>query len=135
MPVAAKHTSTSVNAAAVWRPSSGTWLIRGGSSIAWGVRGDIPVAGNFRGTALADQVVFRPGNGTWYLRWQETSTPTPPPPPPPPSPTCDPAYPTVCIPPPPPDLDCGDITYRRFVVRQPDPHNFDADGDGIGCES
>lgn len=48
---------------------------------------------------------------------------------------CDPSYPTVCIPPAPPDLDCGDITYRRFEVRPPDPHHFDADHDGIGCES
>ena len=50
---------------------------------------------------------------------------------------CDPAYPDpdVCIPPPPPDLGCGDIRYRRFTVLPPDPHNFDGDGDGIGCES
>jgi hypothetical protein len=47
---------------------------------------------------------------------------------------CDPSYPTVCIPPPPPDLDCRDIPYRNFVVRPPDPHRFDRDGDGIGCE-
>jgi len=49
--------------------------------------------------------------------------------------TCDPAYPSVCIPPPPPDLDCGDIRYRRFTVLPPDPHHFDGDHDGIGCES
>lgn len=48
---------------------------------------------------------------------------------------CDPAYPTVCIPPAPPDLDCGDIGDRRFTVRAPDPHNFDGDRDGVGCES
>ncbi len=47
---------------------------------------------------------------------------------------CDPAYPDVCIPPAPPDLDCGDISYRRFHVLRPDPHHFDGDGDGIGCE-
>ena len=47
---------------------------------------------------------------------------------------CDPAYPTVCIPPPPPDLDCGEITFRRFKVLPPDPHGFDGDKDGIGCE-
>jgi hypothetical protein len=47
---------------------------------------------------------------------------------------CEPSYPTVCIPPPPPDLDCGDIPYRNFVVRPPDPHRLDQDGDGIGCE-
>lgn len=48
---------------------------------------------------------------------------------------CDPAYPGVCIPPGPPDLDCGDILYRRFQVLSPDPHGFDRDGDGVGCES
>jgi micrococcal nuclease len=48
---------------------------------------------------------------------------------------CDAAYPTVCIPPPPPDLDCSDITFRRFKVLPPDPHHFDSDHDGIGCES
>lgn len=51
-----------------------------------------------------------------------------------PAQNCDSAYPTVCIPPPPPDLDCGQIPYRRFQVLPPDPHRFDADGDGIGCE-
>jgi uncharacterized protein DUF1524 len=48
---------------------------------------------------------------------------------------CDPAYPTVCIAPPPPDLDCADIPYRRFTVLAPDPHRFDGDHDGIGCET
>lgn len=52
----------------------------------------------------------------------------------PPQSNCDPSYPTVCIPSPPPDLDCRDIPYRTFVVRPPDPHGFDADRDGIGCE-
>lgn len=48
---------------------------------------------------------------------------------------CDPAYPDVCIPSPPPDLDCRDVPYRRFRVLPPDPHRFDSDRDGIGCES
>lgn len=47
---------------------------------------------------------------------------------------CHPSYPTVCIPPAPPDLDCGQIQYRRFTVLPPDPHRFDGDRDGIGCE-
>ena len=51
------------------------------------------------------------------------------------TPTCDPSYPGVCIPPAPPDLDCGQIQYRRFQVLPPDPHGFDRDGDGVGCES
>lgn len=49
---------------------------------------------------------------------------------------CDAAYPTVCIRPlnPGGDLDCADVAFRRFVVIPPDPHNFDGDGNGIGCE-
>ena len=47
---------------------------------------------------------------------------------------CDPSYPGVCIPPYPPDLDCGQIAFRRFVVLPPDPHRFDGNRDGIGCE-
>lgn len=59
---------------------------------------------------------------------------------------CELAYPGVCISPPPPDLDCGDISHRRFRVYLPtdrdipshltrfDPHRFDGDHDGIGCE-
>jgi micrococcal nuclease len=54
---------------------------------------------------------------------------------PPASGNCHPSYPTVCIPPPPPDLDCKDIPHKRFQVVGDDPHNFDRDGDGIGCES
>jgi micrococcal nuclease len=48
---------------------------------------------------------------------------------------CDPSYPTVCIPPPPPDLDCADVLpARAFTVVGADPHRFDSDHDGIGCE-
>ena len=48
---------------------------------------------------------------------------------------CDPSYPTVCIPPPPPDLDCKDVPYRGFKVVPPDPHGFDGNRDGVGCET
>lgn len=48
---------------------------------------------------------------------------------------CDPSYPDVCIKPPPPDLDCKDVPHWRFTVRQPDPHGFDENKDGVGCES
>jgi micrococcal nuclease len=50
---------------------------------------------------------------------------------------CDPAYPTVCIRPlnPGGDLDCADVPDRRFQVLPPDPHNFDGDLNGIGCEA
>jgi micrococcal nuclease len=47
---------------------------------------------------------------------------------------CDKSYPDFCIPSPPPDLDCKDIQQKNFRVLQPDPHKFDRDKDGIGCE-
>jgi micrococcal nuclease len=50
-------------------------------------------------------------------------------------PGCDPSYPDVCIPPSPPDLDCADVAARRFRVVAPDPHRFDMDHNGVGCES
>jgi len=60
--------------------------------------------------------------------------PPPPPPPPPPPANCDASYPDFCIPPPPPDLDCADIG-TSFTVVGSDPHGFDADDDGTGCDS
>jgi hypothetical protein len=51
-----------------------------------------------------------------------------------PSGDCSDAYPGLCIPPPPPTLNCSDVPYRWFAVRGPDPHGFDGDNDGYGCE-
>jgi hypothetical protein len=49
---------------------------------------------------------------------------------------CDPSYPDVCIPPPPPNLNCDDEGVpENFEVSGSDPHGFDGDNDGIGCES
>jgi hypothetical protein len=47
---------------------------------------------------------------------------------------CDNSYPDECIPPPPPVLDCSDIDEDDFEVRGADPHGFDSNGDGVGCE-
>jgi hypothetical protein len=61
-----------------------------------------------------------------------------PPPIPPPGGNCDRiSYPdpNVCIPPFPPDLNCGDVSHKNFKVTGSDPHGFDRDNDGIGCES
>ncbi len=52
-----------------------------------------------------------------------------------PGPSCDPSHPTVCIPPPSTDLDCDDVSFRNFKVIPPDPHGFDSDNDGVGCET
>lgn len=58
---------------------------------------------------------------------------------PPPAPTpvaisCDANYAGGCVPAVADDLDCADIGFAVEVIGE-DPHGFDADGDGSGCES
>lgn len=48
---------------------------------------------------------------------------------------CDASYPTICVPSGASDLDCSEIGYANFTVVGGDPHGFDRDGDGIGCET
>jgi hypothetical protein len=48
---------------------------------------------------------------------------------------CDSSYPDVCMASPHPDLNCGDVPYKNIKVEGDDPHGFDRDSDGIGCES
>lgn len=97
----------------------------------------------------AEEEARAAGIGLWGS--SPTPAPTPPPaaapnPPPamiqplvPPAATCEPSYPGICIAIGSADLDCGDIAWRQFAVvwnvPNPDPHRFDGDADGIGCES
>lgn len=53
--------------------------------------------------------------------------------PPAPRNNCDPNY-SPCVPMVSYDLDCPDIGYSVTVIGS-DPHRFDRDGDGHGCES
>jgi hypothetical protein len=46
---------------------------------------------------------------------------------------CDPNY-SPCVPNVSYDLDCGDISFSVIVIGS-DPHRFDRDNDGYGCES
>jgi micrococcal nuclease len=75
------------------------------------------------------------GLGVWRA---PPSTPSPAAGAPAPS-NCEPSYPDVCIPVGSADVDCPDLDARRFSVlwnvANPDPHRFDGDGDGIGCET
>jgi Ca2+-binding RTX toxin-like protein len=129
----------------------------GGDVIEAGVGGDV-----LRGEAGADTLRGGDGNDTLYggdgndglfggsgtdTCYQNAGSGTKSscelPKPPPPSggggdggqPNCDPSYPDFCIPPPPPDLDCADVNGTNFTVVGDDPHGFDSDNDGVGCES
>jgi micrococcal nuclease len=52
----------------------------------------------------------------------------------PPRRQCDPSYPDICIPINSPDLNCGDVPYTNIRVVGNDPHGFDGDGNGVGCQ-
>ena len=57
---------------AVWRPSTGTWWVMGGSNSAqvtqsWGTTGDKPVPGDYDGDGKTDFSIFRPSSGQWFV--------------------------------------------------------------------
>jgi hypothetical protein len=47
---------------------------------------------------------------------------------------CDAAYPDFCISQSLSNLKCQDVKQHNFKVLPPDPHNFDRNKDGVGCE-
>jgi len=57
---------------AVWRPSTGTWLVRGIETVQWGYPGDVPVPADYNGDGRTDLAVWRPSTGTWWVRGIET---------------------------------------------------------------
>jgi hypothetical protein len=86
------------------------------------------------GAELVDLVDYRTDEPSETPTEEPTETPTEEPI----VPACDPSYPDFCIAPPPPDLDCDSTALdgaSNFTVLEPDPHGFDTDGDGLGCEA
>ena len=129
----------------LWAPVDDGWvllneeLVRQGAAVARRYPPDVKYAERLEAAQREAQAA---GAGLWGACQQAApATPAIPAPVAPPAPSsgterqgCDAAYPDVCIPPPPPDLDCSDVPYRRFRVLPPDPHRFDREGDGLGCE-
>jgi micrococcal nuclease len=122
----------------VWIQRAGEWvmvnraLVRQGHALAKAYPPDTEYQSLLERAEKAardDKVGIWAAGGTIHPLVPPASTPNPR------NKTCDPSYPGVCIAPYPPDLDCGDIPFRDFVVLPPDPHGFDAEGDGYGCES
>ena len=57
---------------AIWRPSTGTWWVMGGSNSqqvtqSWGTTGDKPMPGDFDGDGKTDFSIFRPSSGEWFV--------------------------------------------------------------------
>jgi FG-GAP-like repeat len=64
----------------IFRPSSGTWLIRNSATAyttnsvrPWGLAGDVPVPGDYDGDGVGDLAVYRPLAGTWYVLRSSTN--------------------------------------------------------------
>lgn len=115
----------------VWLQQPGGWLMVNLELVRTGYASvdTVPPDVRYRDLFLAaEREASRSGVGLWSEPPGASGLPAG-------SGACDPSYPTVCIPPPPPDLDCADVPYRRFQVLPPDPHHFDSDGNGVGCES
>ncbi|MCX6348208.1 MAG: lamin tail domain-containing protein [Candidatus Aureabacteria bacterium] len=53
--------------AALYRPSSGHWLIRGITSFSFGTNGDIPAPADYDGDGITDAAVFRDAAGLWAI--------------------------------------------------------------------
>ena len=53
---------------AVYRPGTGAWFVRDGTSVTWGASGDVPVPADYDGDGDTDVAVYRPDTGQWFVR-------------------------------------------------------------------
>ena len=75
LPIAGDYDGDGKVDIAVFRPSDGTWYVRGfASPVVWGGSIDTPVAGDYDGDGKTDIAVFRPWDGTWYVKHSSTGS-------------------------------------------------------------
>lgn len=59
---------------AVWRPTTGEWLVQGASTVKYGTAGDQPVPADYGGDGRTDIAVWQPSTGRWSIRGIGTTT-------------------------------------------------------------
>lgn len=82
---------------------------------------------------LKEEVITAPVRQITAIGTKAATAPRTPTPAPRQPSNCDPNY-SPCVPNVSYDLDCPDIGFRVRVIGS-DPHRFDREGDGVGCES
>lgn len=65
IPVARDYDNNKATDFAVWRPSTGMWLLHNRSPVQWGQQGDVPVPADYNGDGFIDYAVWRSGDGVW----------------------------------------------------------------------
>jgi len=66
--IAADFDGDSRDDIAVFRPSSGLWVVRGITRVYFGTSSDEPMTGDFTGDGVSDIGIFRASSGLWSIR-------------------------------------------------------------------
>jgi hypothetical protein len=77
VPLTGDFNGDSITEQAVFRPSTGEWLVLYGTpvpfptsrTLQWGAAGDVPMPADYDGDGATDPAVYRPSTGTWYIRY------------------------------------------------------------------
>ena len=72
VPAPGDYNGDGIMDAAVYRPSTGAWIIRGQATVIFGLPMDVAVPGDYNRDGVTDIAVYRPSTGEWLAPGQTT---------------------------------------------------------------